>query len=129
MILRPSYILINPLLRKLVLESKNSGKCPFLIAATAGTTVLGAFDPLEKIADVAQEFNLWLHVDAAWGGALLFSRKYRHQLRGIERADSVTWNPHKMMGVVLQCSALLVKDPDALMNCNSVCADYNTFIE
>ena len=129
MILRPSYILINPLLRKLVLESKNSGKFPFLIAATAGTTVLGAFDPLEKIADVAQEFNLWLHVDAAWGGALLFSRKYRHQLRGIERADSVTWNPHKMMGVVLQCSALLVKDPDALMNCNSVCADYNTFTE
>ena len=110
--------------KKLVEKSVHEGKKPFLVVATSGTTVLGAFDPLEKLADVCQEHDMWLHVDAAWGGAVLLSRKYKHLCRGIERADSVTWNPHKMMGVVLQCSALLVKDSDALNTCNKMEANY-----
>merc|ERR1712226_908055 len=81
-------------LKSLVLKAIDEGKQPFLVVATSGTTVMGAFDPLEKIADVCHEHNLWLHVDAAWGGAIVLSRKYRHLTRGIERADSVTWNPH-----------------------------------
>lgn len=111
-------------LKKLVEKSVAAGQHPFLVVATAGTTVMGAFDPLEQIADVCQEHKLWLHIDAAWGGAVLLSRKYRHLARGIERADSVTWNPHKLMGVVLQCSALLVKDSDALNKCNKMEANY-----
>ncbi|KFO22491.1 Glutamate decarboxylase 1 [Fukomys damarensis] len=61
---------------------------------------------------------------AAWGGGLLMSRKHRHKLSGIERANSVTWNPHKMMGVLLQCSAILVKEKGILQGCNQMCAGY-----
>lgn len=61
------------------------GALPFMVSATSGTTVLGAMDPLEGIADVCKKYELWLHVDAAWGGGLLMSQKHRHILRGIER--------------------------------------------
>ncbi|TNN54241.1 Glutamate decarboxylase 1 [Liparis tanakae] len=60
----------------------------------------------------------------AWGGGLLMSRKHRHKLNGVERANSVTWNPHKMMGVPLQCSAVLVREWGLLQGCNSMCAGY-----
>ncbi|XP_059041209.1 cysteine sulfinic acid decarboxylase isoform X2 [Mustela lutreola] len=86
------------------------GIVPFLVSATSGTTVLGAFDPLEAIADVCQRHGLWLHVDAAWGGSVLLSQTHRHLLDGIQRADSVAWNPHKLLTAGLQCSALLLRD-------------------
>uniref|UniRef100_A0A8C4X958 Glutamate decarboxylase 1 n=1 Tax=Erpetoichthys calabaricus TaxID=27687 RepID=A0A8C4X958_ERPCA len=89
-----------------------------------GTTVYGAFDPINEIADICEKYNLWLHVDGAWGGGLLMSRKHRHKLNGIERANSVTWNPHKMMGVLLQCSAILVREKGILQGCNQMCAGY-----
>lgn len=57
----------------------------FVCAVNAGTTVLGAFDPLEKIADLCKKYNVWMHVDAAWGGGALVSQKYRKLLKGIER--------------------------------------------
>lgn len=68
-----------------VLRAKSEGAVPFLVVATAGTTVLGAFDPIDKIADLCKKHNMWLHVDAAWGGGALMSSKYRHLLNGIER--------------------------------------------
>lgn len=61
------------------------GAAPFMVSATAGTTVLGAFDPLNEIADVCEQYNLWLHVDAAWGGGALVSQNYRYLLSGIHR--------------------------------------------
>ncbi|CAH1957959.1 unnamed protein product [Acanthoscelides obtectus] len=61
------------------------GAKPFLVVATAGTTVLGAFDPINEIADVCQKYNLWLHVDGAWGGGVLMSRKHRAKMAGVER--------------------------------------------
>ncbi|CAB1326597.1 unnamed protein product [Coregonus sp. 'balchen'] len=60
--------------------------------------IYGAFDPINEIADICEKYNMWLHVDGAWGGGLLMSRKHRHKFSGVERANSVTWNPHKMMG-------------------------------
>lgn len=66
-------------------QSLNEGAHPFMVSATAGTTVLGAFDPIPAIADLCEKYNLWLHVDAAWGGGALVSKKYRHLLKGIER--------------------------------------------
>ncbi|XP_066431978.1 glutamate decarboxylase 1 [Eleutherodactylus coqui] len=107
-----------------ILESKQKGHVPLYVNATAGTTVYGAFDPIDEIADICEKYNIWLHVDAAWGGGLLMSRKHRHKLNGIERADSVTWNPHKMMGVLLQCSAILIKEKGILQGCNQMCAGY-----
>lgn len=66
-------------------RAKSEGGRPFMVSATAGTTVIGAFDPLEDIADVCEKFGLWLHVDAAWGGGALLSNKHRALLKGIER--------------------------------------------
>uniref|UniRef100_A0A8C1K5Y3 Glutamate decarboxylase 1b n=1 Tax=Cyprinus carpio TaxID=7962 RepID=A0A8C1K5Y3_CYPCA len=107
-----------------IIDAKQKGYVPLFVNATAGTTVYGAFDPINDIADICEKYNLWLHVDGAWGGGLLMSRKHRHKLSGIERANSVTWNPHKMMGVPLQCSAILVREKGILQGCNSMCAGY-----
>uniref|UniRef100_A0A673ZUQ5 Glutamate decarboxylase 1 n=1 Tax=Salmo trutta TaxID=8032 RepID=A0A673ZUQ5_SALTR len=105
------------------------GCVPMFVNATAGSTVYGAFDPIHEIADICEKYNMWLHVDVRlieirFHGGLLMSRKHRHKLRGVERANSVTWNPHKMMGVPLQCSAILVRERGVLSGCNSMCAGY-----
>uniref|UniRef100_A0A8D0CXX9 Glutamate decarboxylase 1b n=1 Tax=Sander lucioperca TaxID=283035 RepID=A0A8D0CXX9_SANLU len=107
-----------------IIDAKQKGYVPLFVNATAGSTVYGAFDPINEIADICEKYNLWLHVDGAWGGGLLMSRKHRHKLAGVERANSVTWNPHKMMGVPLQCSAILVREKGILAGCNSMCAGY-----
>ncbi|KAG5283670.1 hypothetical protein AALO_G00044660 [Alosa alosa] len=107
-----------------VIAVKQKGYVPMFVNATAGSTVYGAFDPINEIADICEKYDMWLHVDGAWGGGLLMSKKHRHKLNGIERANSVTWNPHKMMGVPLQCSAILVRERGLLQGCNSMCAGY-----
>lgn len=68
-----------------IVRAQSEGARPFMVSATAGTTVLGAFDPLEEIAELCAKYGLWMHVDAAWGGGALMSQKYRKLLRGIER--------------------------------------------
>lgn len=95
-------------------RSRRDGFLPFCVISTAGTTVRGAFDPIREIADVAHAEGLWHHVDAAWGGSALFSAKYRSLMDGIELADSMCWDAHKMMGIPLICSAFLIKDKDVL---------------
>ncbi|KAI5695429.1 hypothetical protein M8J76_004133 [Diaphorina citri] len=100
------------------------GAVPFMVSATSGTTVLGAFDPIPAIADICAEYDMWLHVDAAWGGGALVSRKYRHLLTGIERADSVTWNPHKLLTAPQQCSVFLTRHQSVLTECHSASASY-----
>jgi len=101
-------------LRLAIAEDLKQGKHPYCIGATSGTTVAGAFDPLESLADIADEFGLWLHVDAAWGGPVLFSEEHRHLMKGIERADSVSWDAHKFMALPLICSAILVREEGIL---------------
>lgn len=96
-------------LEKKILEAKAEGKTPYFVNATAGTTVFGAFDPIDEIADICQKYNLWMHVDGAWGGGALLSKTYSPLLKGVERADSMTWNPHKLMGVPQQCSLVFTK--------------------
>ena len=105
-------------------EAREEGLTPFFVSATAGTTVYGSFDPINAIADIAQANKMWLHVDAAWGGGLLLSQQHRHLLTGIERANSVTWNPHKVLGTLLQCSAVLIRQDGLLFQCNQMSADY-----
>ena len=94
--------------------ARQEGLRPLCVVATAATTVRGAYDDLEALATIAHRENLWLHVDAAWGGTCLFSNEHRRLMDGIEKADSVCWDAHKMMGVPLICSAFLVKDPMVL---------------
>jgi aromatic-L-amino-acid decarboxylase len=76
----------------------------------AGATSTGVIDPLEQLAEVARENDCWYHVDAAYGGPLAFSPQHKDRLRGIERADSVTFDPHKWMFVPFSCGATLVRD-------------------
>ena len=95
-----------------------NGRIPFCIIATSGTTVRGAFDPLREIAQIAYDNDIWLHVDAAWGGSCLFSRRHRGLIDGVELADSICWDAHKMMGLPLICSVFLTKNKSVL---RSVC--------
>lgn len=105
--------------------SKSEGAVPFLVSCTSGSTVQGAFDPLDRIADVCEKHNLWMHVDAAWGGSVLVSKQHRHLMKGVERANSVAWNPHKMLVAGLQCSILLLRDTTNLLKrCHSASATY-----
>jgi len=90
-------------------RAREQGAHPFLVGATAGTTVLGAFDPLEAIAAICREHDVWLHADGAWGGPILLSQRHRHLLRGAELADSFSWDAHKIMGVTLTCTAFLTR--------------------
>jgi aromatic-L-amino-acid decarboxylase len=98
------------LLREAIRRDLAEGQTPVCIAGAAGATSSGVVDPLDELADIAREFGLWFHVDAAYGGALAFSDKHRGRLRGIERADSVAFDPHKWMFVPFECGALLVRD-------------------
>lgn len=83
------------------------------IVGIAGTTETGHVDPLEELADVADQLGCHFHVDAAWGGATLFSTEYRHLLKGVERADSVTLDAHKQMYVPMGAGMVLFKDANA----------------
>jgi glutamate/tyrosine decarboxylase-like PLP-dependent enzyme len=107
------------------LESlKNESITPLCIIATAGTTVAGVIDPLEPIAKIAKEYGVWFHVDAAYGGALIFSHENKHLLKGIEHADSITFNPQKWLFVTKTCSFLMVRDYARMSNLFSVYLPY-----
>jgi len=101
-----------------------AGLSPFFVNATAATTVLGVYDPLEALAQVCKEYDIWLHVDAALGGAVMFSEKYNYLLKGSEYTDSFAFNAHKMLGVPLSCSMLLARDKKHLYQSFSNDADY-----
>ncbi|KAL8966235.1 MAG: hypothetical protein Q9183_003461 [Haloplaca sp. 2 TL-2023] len=99
-------------LEPLISKAKEQGKTPFYVNATAGTTVLGSYDPIRSISKICRHHGLWLHVDASWGGPVIFSPELAGQdrLDGSHLADSIAINPHGMMGVPLTCSFLLGAD-------------------
>jgi len=92
-----------------------AGGTPFFVCATAGTTVRGAYDPINKILKLRDKYKFWLHVDGACGGAAIFSQNLRKKyLAGIEKVDSFTWDFHKMAGTALICNILLFNKGDIL---------------
>lgn len=95
-------------------EDTARGCVPFLIVATAGTTNAGMIDPIDRCADLARGRGLWLHVDAAWGGAVLASERLRGVLAGIEHADSITIDAHKWFATTMGCGMLITRDPEIL---------------
>jgi sulfinoalanine decarboxylase/sulfinoalanine decarboxylase/aspartate 1-decarboxylase len=111
-------------LKQLVKVDVEKGFIPTLVNATAGTTVLGAFDPFHEIADICKEYDMWMHVDGAYCGAILFSDQYQRLLDGAERSDSFSYNAHKMLGTPLTCSVILVNDKKHLRTSFSNDADY-----
>ena len=86
-------------LAALITADRSRGWDPCMVVATAGTTAVGAVDPLPELADLRDRDKLWLHVDAAWGGACVLSPRLRPVVAGIERADSITWDAHKWLSV------------------------------
>ena len=114
----------NTVLRKTIQDDLAKGLHPVLINCTAGTTVLGAFDDLRGASEIAKAFNIWLHVDGAYGGSVLFSEKYKHLIDGVENVDSFTINAHKMLGTPLSCSLIVVKDKKQLHDSFSNDATY-----
>jgi aromatic-L-amino-acid decarboxylase len=96
--------------RAAVERDRAAGFRPCCLVGVAGATSTGAVDPLDELAELAEELGLWFHVDAAYGGALALSPRHRGSLRGVERARSVTIDPHKWMFVPFACGALLVRD-------------------
>jgi glutamate/tyrosine decarboxylase-like PLP-dependent enzyme len=103
---------------------REAGFVPFLVAASAGTTNTGAVDPLGAVADVCATEALWMHVDAAYAGFATLTAAGAAAMRGIERADSVTLDPHKWLFVPFECGCLLARDPSALESAFSTHPEY-----
>ena len=110
---------INLLEDRILTDIKNN-YVPLMIVGTVGTTVLGSIDNIGKMGQIANKYKIWFHVDAAWGGALIFSSTLKKKLDGIELSDSLTWNPHKMMGTPLQCSLLMIRNKKVSESCNVI---------
>jgi L-2,4-diaminobutyrate decarboxylase len=99
-------------LRRTLQSLRKQSLFPMAIVATAGTTDFGSIDPLPQIAELAQKAKAWFHVDAAYGGALLFSRKHRRKITGIEAANSLALDFHKLFWQPIPCSVLLLRSRD-----------------
>ena len=111
-------------LLEMVRQDRAAGMRPFLVVPSAGTTNTGAIDPLGAVADVAADEELWLHVDAAYGGFFQLTERGRQRFRGIERADSVTVDPHKGLFLPYGTGALVVRDGEALRDAHYEGAAY-----
>lgn len=112
-------------LSSLISKAEAENKTPFYVNATAGTTVLGSYDPLRAISKICREKKIWLHVDASWGGPAIFSPSLaKEKLDGSHLVDSIAINPHKMMGVPVTCSFLLGADLRQFHKANTLPASY-----
>lgn len=112
------------ILEKQIEEDRSNGLYPFMVVATGGTTGAGAIDPIHDIADLANREKLWLHVDAAYGGAALFDPGLFERLHGIHRADSITFDAHKWLSVPMGAGIYLTRHKDILNKTFSITADY-----
>ena len=116
-------------LKNEIARDRLKGKKPFCIIASAGTTNTGTVDPLDTLADICEKENLWFHIDAAYGGAAILSKTGSKVLQGIERADSLTVDPHKWFFQPYEIGCLLVKDASWLSNTFSEKPEYLRDIE
>ena len=109
------FHIIPAALREAIAKDREAGLVPCCVVGVAGTTSTGVIDPLEELAEIARENRCWYHVDAAYGGAVAFSPKHKDMLRGINLADSITFDPHKWMFVPFSCGATLVRDGGSVL--------------
>lgn len=111
-------------LRQQIERAKAEGKTPLYVNTTAGSTVRGSYDPFLEISKICKEFGLWMHIDASWGGPVVFSAQQRWKMQGSHLADSLTVNPHKMLNAPTTCSFLLGPDMGLFNKANSTTAGY-----
>lgn len=101
-----------------------NGCQPAAIIASVGSTGVTAIDPVAQIAIIANRHKIWLHVDAAMAGSAMLLPECRHLWQGVENADSISWNPHKWMGTILDCALFYVKQPELLIRVMSTNPSY-----
>jgi glutamate/tyrosine decarboxylase-like PLP-dependent enzyme len=111
-------------LEQAIEDDRSAGRLPFCVVATAGTTSSGIVDDIVAIADVCRRHDVWLHVDGAYGAAVVFSDKHRDRVRGIELADSITIDPHKWLSVPFAAGVILTRHPNVLERAFSVASPY-----
>lgn len=111
-------------LDQVVKQDIKNGYTPFFVNATAGTTVLGAFDDIKSISEVCKKHDIWLHVDGAYCGSVIFSKTYKHLVDGLELSDSFSVNAHKMLGTPLGCSVIITQHKSQLHKSFSNEAEY-----
>ncbi|XP_070573697.1 aromatic-L-amino-acid decarboxylase-like [Ptychodera flava] len=114
-----SFRMDSKVLRQMVGEDKEASLLPFLVAATIGTTNVGSVDPIDEIADVAEEYNLWFHVDAAYGGFFVLVDELKDHFKGVNRADSLIVNPHKSLFLPFGSGMVIVRDGNKLREANA----------
>lgn len=119
-----NYRMDMELLRKQLEDDSKTGLRPFILFANAGSTDVGAVDPLEEMGALAMEYHLWFHVDAAYGGFFLLTEDGRKKLRGIELADSIILDPHKGLFIPYGSGIVMVKDVRHLFDANNYDANY-----
>lgn len=111
-------------LDRLITDDVRAGRVPLMVVCTAGTTDAGVIDPIAAVADVAARHGAWLQVDAAWGGAAMLVPEIRPALAGIDRADSITFDPHKWLSVPMGCGLLLTRHAGLLDQAFGVVAGF-----
>ena len=112
------------LLEQAIKEDIERGLTPFVVIGTAGTTNTGSVDPFKEIAAICNTYDMWFHVDGAFGGSVLLSNEHKHMLDGVELADSLSWDAHKWLFQTYGCAAVLVKDVADLERSFSVTPEY-----
>ncbi len=118
------FRMIPALLEEAILDDKAAGKTPCFVVASVGSTSTSAIEPVAAIADIAERYGVWLHVDAAYAGSAAVVPEYRHILEGAERAHSLILNPHKWLNVGFDCSVFYTRFPDILRRSVSLEAEY-----
>ncbi|MFT5111305.1 MAG: aromatic-L-amino-acid decarboxylase [Parasphingorhabdus sp.] len=111
-------------LREVIESDKQNGCLPCIVIASIGSTGVTAFDPLNEIVSIASAHGIWVHVDAAMSGSAMLLPECRHLWSGIEGADSLSWNPHKWMGTILDCALFYVRNVEHLIRVMSTNPSY-----
>jgi aromatic-L-amino-acid decarboxylase len=114
----------GPALARQIEADFDAGNLPCAIVASVGSTGVTAFDPVDEIVEIAAEHAIWVHVDAAMAGSAMLLPECRHLWNGVESSDSISWNPHKWMGTILDCSLFYVRDVQHLVRVMSTNPSY-----
>lgn len=107
-----------------IIDDVKKGLIPVCFIATLGTTGSTAIDPIDKLADICERHNIWLHIDAAFAGTALILPEYSHLIQGIDKADSFVFNPHKWLFTNFDCSAYFIKDKNLLIKTFEILPEY-----
>jgi len=119
-----NFAMRTDVLREKINEDIAAGYLPCGVVGCVGGTSMGATDNIVDVIEVANDFNLYTHIDAAWAGSAMICPEFRELWKGVEKADSVVINPHKWLGAPMECSAHFVREPDKLVKTLAIQPEY-----